>query len=114
LRQYLTDDSRHVFPHAASLAFDAGAFSGGADVLARESSRHHVNTASPRPSVKGLNVIPDRERRQASVILAGNQDACGVGVPLDSAHGAPSKEMSTEDASTSAREKSQLMHWPPV
>jgi hypothetical protein len=78
--------------------------------LAGKASRNDVNTASPWAAVKGLNVIPDWERRQCSVVLAGNQDACGVGVPLDSAHGAPSKQMSAEYASTSAREKSQLIH----
>jgi len=110
VRQYFTDNSRHVLPHSASLAFDARAFSGGGNVLTGKAARYDRNTASPWSSVKSLNVIPDRERRQTSVVLAGNQDACGVGVPLDSAHGAPSKQMSTEDAATSAREKSQLMH----
>jgi hypothetical protein len=109
LRQYLTDDSRHVLPHTASLAFDSGAFASGRDVLTGKASRNDINTASPWVSVKGLNVIPDRERRQASVVLAGNQDARCVCVPLHSAHGVPSKKVSAEYPATSACEKSQLI-----
>jgi hypothetical protein len=104
LRQYLTDDSRHVLPHTASLAFDSGALSCGGDVLAGKAARNDINTSSPWVSVKGLNVIPDRERRQASVVLAGNQDACCVGVPFHSAHCSPSKEFPPKYSATSARE----------
>jgi hypothetical protein len=103
-RLHLANDAGHVRPHSASFAVDTCAFSGRADVLARKAARYDVNNASPWPSVKGLYVIPDRERRQASVILPGNQDARGVCIPLDSAHGAPSKQMSAEYSATSARE----------
>jgi hypothetical protein len=72
--------------------------------LAREASRHHVNTASPRTSVKGANVIPDRERREASVVLPCDENASGIVVVFDGADAPPSKEVSTEDAATSARE----------
>jgi hypothetical protein len=41
--------------------------------------------------------------------LTGNENARGVGVPLDGTYSAPSEEMTPEDASTSAREKSQLI-----
>jgi hypothetical protein len=99
-----------MLPHGRPLSVNSCALSGTADVLAWEPSRNDVNTASPWAAVKGLNVIPDWERRQCFVILTGNQDACSVGVPLNSAHGAPSKQMSAEYASTSAREKSQLIH----
>ena len=59
----LADDARHLSPEAAAFSGDTGATSCGRDVLAREASRHHVNTAAPRSSVKGADVIPDRERR---------------------------------------------------
>jgi hypothetical protein len=98
-----------VLPHTASLSFDACSFSGGADVLAREASRHHINTASPWASVEGLNVIPDRERVEASVVLPGDQNIPCVGVPLDGADGAPSEELAPEYSSTSACEKCQLI-----
>ena len=92
------------------LSVDACAFACNADVLTRKASRHHINTASPWSSVKGLDIIPNRERREKSVILPCDEYACGVGVPLDGAHGFPSKEVPSEYASTSAREKSQLIH----
>jgi hypothetical protein len=104
MRQYFADDSRHVFPHTASPAFDSGSFSSGGDVLAREASRHHINNASPWPSVEGLNVIPDRERLEAAVVLSGDQNIPCVGVPFDGTDSSPSKEFSPEYASTSACE----------
>jgi hypothetical protein len=110
LRQYFTDDSRHVSPHAASLAFDSGTFPGCADVLAWESARYHVNKSAPWLPVEGLNVIPDRERFEASIVLPGDQNVPCVGVPLDGADGSPPEELAPEYASTSACEKCQLIH----
>jgi hypothetical protein len=43
----LANDARHVAPEAGPVSVNAGAGPGDADVLAWESSRHHVNTASP-------------------------------------------------------------------
>jgi hypothetical protein len=91
-------------PHSAALSVDSGAFASGGNVLARETPRHHVNTPAPRSSIKGLNVIPNRERRENAVILSGDKYACGVGVPLNGAHGVPSEQVPAEYASTSARE----------
>ena len=113
-RSNLADDARHLSPQAAALSGDTGATSGGGDVLAREASRHHVNTPSPRSSVKGSHVIPNRERREGAVVLPCDQYACGVGVLLDGADGSPPEQVATEDASTSAREKSQLIHFLPT
>jgi len=108
-RSYLANDPRHLSPEAGAGAINPGAVARRADVLTREASRHHVNTASPRSSVKRSHVIPDRKRGQASVVLTGNENARGVGVALDGTYSAPSEEMAPEDASTSAREKSQLI-----
>jgi hypothetical protein len=77
--------------------------------LAREASRHHVNTPSPWLSVKGLNVIPDREGGEASIVLPGDQNVPCVGIPLDGADSSPSKQFAAKYASTSAREKCQLI-----
>jgi hypothetical protein len=99
-----------VFPHTASLSFDSGTFTGGADVLAWESARHHVNTASPWTSVEGLYVIPDREGFETSIVLSGDQNIPCVSVPLDGADGSPPEELAPEYASTSACEKCQLIH----
>jgi hypothetical protein len=104
LRQYLTDDSRHVLPHTASLAFDSSAFASGRDVLAREAARHHINTASPWLSVECLNVIPDREGFKASVVLPGDQNVPCVGIPFDGADGSPPEEFPPENAASSACE----------
>ena len=103
-RSNLTDNSRHLSPKPASVSFDSGSFACNADVLAGKSARNDVNTASPRSAVKGANVVPNRERRENAVILSGAQYASGVGVSFDGADSSPSKEMSAEYASTSARE----------
>jgi hypothetical protein len=93
-----------VLPHTASLAFDSCALSGCADVLAGEAARHHVNTASPWLSVEGLNVIPDREGFETSVVLPGDQNVPCVGIPFDGADCPPSEQLAAEYASTSACE----------
>lgn len=103
-RSYLTDDARHLAPETGSLAGDAGALSGAANVLARKAARYHVNTASPWASVKGAHVIPDRERREAPVVLSGHENASCVAVVLDGADASPSEEVAAENASTSTRE----------
>lgn len=103
-RSNFADNARHVSPHAAFGAVDAPPFACDGDVLAREASRNHVNNSSPGMPVEGLNVIPDRERRENAVILSGEQYACGIGVPLDGADGAPAEKVASEYAATSACE----------
>jgi hypothetical protein len=98
-----------VLPHTASLAFDPSTFSGSTDVLAREAARHHVNRSAPRRSVEGLNVIPDRERVKASVVLSGDQNIPCVGVPFDGADGSPPEKFAAEYSATRACEKCQLI-----
>jgi hypothetical protein len=103
-----------VSPHAGSSSIDSCAFAGHADVLAGKASRYDINTLAPRSSVKGANVIPNREGREKAVILSGGKYACGVGVPLDGADGSPSEKFSPKYSSTSACEKSQLIHFSPL
>jgi hypothetical protein len=107
---YLANDARHVEPEAASLAIESGAFAGGADVLAGKAARNDVNTAMPWPSVKSRNVRPNWERSEDSIVLSLRQNLCGVGITFNCDHGSPSKEFAAEYSSTSAREKSQLIH----
>jgi hypothetical protein len=109
----LANDARHFRPEAGTLTTDAGPFARNADVLAWEAARNHVNTSAPRVSVKGPNVIPNREGREKSVVLPGGKNACCVGFSLDGADRSPSEELAAEYASTSAREKSQLIHTSP-
>jgi len=103
-RSNLANDPRHVGPEPAALAVDAPPFAGRADVLAREAARNHVNNSAPRFAVKGANVIPNREGREKAVILSGGKYACGVGLQLDGADGAPSKQFAREYSATSACE----------
>jgi hypothetical protein len=98
------NNSRHARPEPGASAVDSRSLACNADVLAREASRHHINTAAPRSSVKGANVIPNREGREKAVILSGDKYACGVGLKLDGTHGCPPEQLAAEDASTSARE----------
>jgi hypothetical protein len=93
-----------VSPHPAALACDACAFSCNADVLAGKAARYDVNNSAPRSSVKGLNVIPNRERRKKAVILSGGKYASCVGFPFNGADGSPSEQLSGKNAATSACE----------
>ena len=111
-RSYLANDAGHFSPQSALVSVKTFAVGSAirANVLARESARHHVNSASPRSAVKGSHVIPDREGRKASVVLAGQKNIAGVWVKLDGADGSPPEEMPPENAATSACEKCQLIH----
>lgn len=100
----LANDAEHLGPESGPFSFDARPPSRTADVLARETSRYHVNKAAPWSSVKGPNVIPNREGREYAVILSGEQYARGIGLNLDSADGTPSEDCPSQNASTSARE----------
>jgi hypothetical protein len=100
-------DAPHLRPEIVSSVFSRSRRGIG---LAGKAARNDVNNASPRSAVKRANVIPNGERRQESVVLSLHQDACAVVVALDGADGSPSEEMPAENSSTSAREKSQLMH----
>jgi hypothetical protein len=95
------------------LSVNARAFSGDADVLAGKPARNHVNNSAPRSSVKGANVIPNREGREKAVILSGDKYACGVWVALNGANRSPSEQFAAQYSATSAREKSQLIHFSP-
>jgi hypothetical protein len=65
--------------------------------LAGKPSRYHVNKSAPRLSVKGLNVIPNRERREKAFILSAGKYSGGVGFPFDGADGSPSEEVPAKD-----------------
>jgi hypothetical protein len=100
----LANDAGHFDPKSAARSVDPCARSGATDVLTGKAARNHVNTASPRSAVKGANVIPYRERREKAVVLSGDKNARGVGLPLDSTDRAPSEQVARENSSTSARE----------
>jgi hypothetical protein len=103
-RSNLANDASELGPEAGAFSVDTCALAGDADVLAGKAARNHVNNSSPRSSVKGANVIPNRERREKAVILSGDKYACGVGVEFDGADGSPSEQVAAENAATSACE----------
>jgi hypothetical protein len=95
---------RHVIPHGGVLSIKSGSPSCDADVSTWKAARNDVNNASPWLSIKGLNVIPNRERRENSIILSGDKYASCVRFPFDCTHCSPSKEMSPKYSTTSACE----------
>ena len=104
-RSYFANDPCHFFPHSAAFPFDAFSLSGAANVLTGKPARNHVNNSAPRVSVKGTNVIPNRERRENAFILSGCKYSSGVGFPFDGAYAFPSEELSPKDATSSACEE---------
>ncbi len=106
---YFANDPGHLHPEPASGAFNPGAFSCARDVLTGKAARNNVNTSSPWSTVKGSHIIPNRERGEASIILPGDEYACGIVFDFNCTDGTPAKQSPTEYSSTSAREKSQLM-----
>ena len=96
--------SGEMEPQTATFTFDALATAGGADVLAREASRNHVNNSSPWSPVEGLHVVPDGKGVENSVVLPGHEDAPAILVDFDCADGSPAEEFSAKYAASSARE----------
>lgn len=107
-RSNLANDASELGPEAGAFAVDACALAGDADVLAGKAARNHVNNSSPRSSVKGPNVIPNRERREKAVILSGDKNACGIGIEFDGADGSPSEEVAAEDAAPCSCEQCEF------
>jgi hypothetical protein len=101
---YLTNDARHFSPEAGVVAVDSVSPSGAGDVLARKASRYDFSNSSPRSSVKQADVIPYRERREASIVLSCNQDGLGVRLDFDCADWSIASQQSGKYSSTSARE----------
>jgi hypothetical protein len=77
---------------------------------AGESAANDIDASPPRLAVEGLHIVPDWESRQESVALSGEQDSAAVGIKLNSADGAPSKEFASQDASSCSCKKCQLIH----
>jgi hypothetical protein len=101
---YFANDAGHVVPHSAAFSVKTCTPPRDANVLARETPCNHVNIASEWSSVKGLHVIPNRERREGSIVLSCHKDGLGVGLPLDCADTSVPEHLPCENSSTSARE----------
>jgi hypothetical protein len=78
--------------------------------LAWKSAANDIDVSAPRLAVEGLHIVPDWEPRQESVPLSGKQNSAAVGIKLNSADGAPSKEFASQDASSCSCKKCQLIH----
>jgi hypothetical protein len=90
----------HLPPQGGSSSTKPGSITGKADVLAWESTADDVDVTSPWPSVEGADIVPDWESWQASISLSGKKDSSRIGIKLNSALGAPSKQMPSQDASS--------------
>ena len=104
------NDPSHLSPHSGASAVDPGTLSGCGDVLAWESSRDDIHASSPWSPVEGLDIIPDREWSQDSVVLSLHEDGSRVGHPLDRTDCAPPEKVTAENSASSAAEKCQLIH----
>ncbi len=105
---YLANDPGHFGPQSAPLSIEAVTLSGDADVLAGEPSANDVNVSSPWPALEGSDVIPHGEGWEHSVPLSGKHDAPWKGSKLNSADGAPSKQVPSQDAASTSGEQGQF------
>jgi hypothetical protein len=58
-----------------------------------------IDKSSPRPSVEGADIVPDREARKDSISLALQEHSTAVGLDLDCANAGMPKKHSAEDSS---------------
>jgi hypothetical protein len=99
-RSYFTNDAGHLNPQAASFSIKPVPVPCAANVLAGESSANDINPSAPRLAVESSHVVPDREDWQQSVALSGKQYPSWVLSKLNSADGAPSKQVPSQDAAS--------------
>lgn len=107
-RSYFANQARHVSPQAGPGASEAGARSGRADILAREAPRDDIHVATKRSSVKGSDVIPDREQGPHTVLLAPEKHLSAVGIDLDGADDPVSEEQGAEESAAGAGKEGEL------
>jgi hypothetical protein len=106
----LANDPSKFRPQPRAFPFDSCPSTGAADVLAGKAARYDINNSSPRSPVKTTHVRPNWESFEDSIVLSLRQNLCGVGITLNGADGSPSEDLAPENTSTSACEKSQLIH----
>jgi hypothetical protein len=84
----LLGDSLVLKPEGRALALaDSLPSPGVADVLAREAASDEIHKATPRATVEGGDVVPDRSRIQDRIFHPCHESGCGVSVPLNETHG---------------------------
>jgi hypothetical protein len=104
-----SDDAQHVRP---SIDGDATPARGARERLAWVAAADNVDLSAPWASVERDDVVPDREERENLVSLPREQHTTAEGINLNSADGAPSKEMSCQDAPACPCKKCQVTHLP--
>src|SRR3989338_3557725 len=92
--------SEHSQPKARSFAVDSCACSTLANVLAWKAAGNDINTSAPGITVKGSHVVPNWELLQNPVTLPIKHDIPRPGINLNSANGAPSKQLPCQDAAS--------------
>jgi hypothetical protein len=112
-RSNFANDASELRPEPGALASEAESAAGARDVLAGEAAADDVDMPAPGPPVEGADVVPDGEALEHAVPLPREQHAPAVGINLDSADGAPSKEEPSQDAASCPCKKCQLTHHSP-
>jgi hypothetical protein len=88
-------------------AVEPNALPGDAEILARCAASDEIHEATPRASVEGAHVVPDRSLCQLRFFHPGHEAGRGKGVPLDVHHrlhsaGAGEAEIEPSDAEAHA------------
>jgi hypothetical protein len=108
----LSEDAFDVRPEVAWVICSS-ALSGERERLAGVAARDDIHDSTPRASVEGSHVVPDRSRVQGAVCHARNQDRSGMGFPLHSngaAVGVSESEMESKFQPSDSGTKSQPIH----
>jgi hypothetical protein len=91
-------------PQPASVAVDSDSVPTDCDVLAREAASDDIHQATPRLSIEGSHIVPDREWFEAPIVLPSHEDGPSRWLDFHGAHGAESAEKPAEYAAASACE----------
>lgn len=82
----LLKDAELLSPESASSTSEASPLSGDGEVLAGAAARDEIHHATPRASVEGGDVVPDRSFTQGRFRHPGHEDSCGKCPSLDVHH----------------------------
>jgi hypothetical protein len=96
----LTNDPGEFRPEAGPSSGNPSTFPSTGNILARESAADNVDGPSPGLSIEGPNIIPDGEGLKDSIPLPSEEGGSGLGIKLNSADGAPSKELASQDSAS--------------
>ena len=80
------DDAGDLGPEVPGIVGPA-TLASGAEGLAGISGQHCVEGASEGPGIEAAQIIPDWRRGEVSRALGGDEDASGIGLPLDECAG---------------------------